>query len=74
MIKICKEQKIKEQIYNTKLIVILSVFLVVYSVGVTFLFDKPRWIRYAMVAVISLAIVSKKDILLKNLAVIKNQK
>ena len=39
MMKICKQQQITESIYNAKLILTLSAFLVVYSVGVTFLFD-----------------------------------
>ena len=39
MMKICREQQITEPIYNVKLILALSIFLIIYSVGVTILFD-----------------------------------
>ena len=56
MMKICREKNITEPIYNMKLIVTLSIFLVIYSVGVTALFDKPAWIRYSLVVAIMLFI------------------
>lgn len=74
MMKICREKNITEPIYNVKLIVTLSIFLVMYSVGVTALFDKPAWIRYGLVVTILLIIFLKKDMLLEKLAIIKNKK
>ena len=71
---ICKEQGITEPLYNMRLIVVISVFLVVYSVGVTVLFDKPRWIRYGMVGIILLALFLKKEMLLENLSMLKRKK
>lgn len=73
MIKICKEQEIEEQIYNMKLIAALSIFLVIYSVGVTVLFDRPVWIRYSLIAVILFVVFLKKDTILEKLAVIKGK-
>ena len=73
MIKICKEQQIKEPIYNVKLILALSAFLVIYSVGVTILFDKPVWIRYGLAIVILLVLVLNRKFLMEKLAIIKHK-
>lgn len=72
MNEVCRDRKISEDVYDTKLIVIVSAILIVYSIGVTFLFDKPAWIRYLIVLLITGFAYFKKDILLKNLAIIKN--
>lgn len=74
MMKICREKKIVEPIYNMKLIVTLSMSLVIYSVGVTFLFDKPALFRYGLVVAIMLVIFLKKDLFLEKLAIIKGKK
>lgn len=70
---ICREKNIREQIYNMKLILVLSMFLVIYSVGVSLLFDKPNWIRYVFIIVVLGAIIVKRRVLTKYLAIIKKQ-
>lgn len=74
MMKICREQQITEPIYNVKLILALSIFLIIYSVGVTILFDKPVWIRYGLIIVILLVLFLKRKLLLEKLAIIKNKR
>ena len=74
MMKICRERQITEPIYNVKLILALSVFLVIYSVGVTILFDKPIWIRYGLIIVILLILFLKRKLLLEKLAIMKNKR
>jgi len=73
MMKICREQQITEPIYNVKLILALSIFLIIYSVGVTILFDKPVWIRYGLIIVILLVLFLKRKLLLEKLAIMKNK-
>ena len=74
MMKICREQQITEPIYNVKLILALSIFLIIYSVGVTILFDKPVWIRYGLIIVILLVLFLKRKLLLEKLAIMKNKR
>lgn len=73
MVNVCREQDIREPIYNVKLIMVLSLFVILYSIFVSFLFDKAPWIRYAMVAFILLMIIVKKDMIFLNLAIIKSK-
>lgn len=67
MVAICKEKNINEKIYNTKLIVAISIFLVLYSVLVTFLFDMPSVIRYIIIAAIMLVMCVKRKLILNKL-------
>lgn len=70
----CQKENIDEDIYDYKLIVLLSGILICYSVGVTFLFDKPIWIRYGLVLLIGIVACLKRQVLLDNFAIIKSKK
>lgn len=73
MMDICKDKRIQETIYNTRLIISLSAFLVIYSLGVTLLFDKPWWIRYAGLALILCGVVCKRESIRRNFELIREK-
>lgn len=74
MKSVCKQQRISEQVYNLKLIWFISIVLVAYSIAVTWLFNKPRWIRYLLVGAILILIYFKRNFLLDKLQIIKKEK
>lgn len=67
MMAICKEKNIDEKIYNTKLIVVISLFLVLYSILVTFLFEMAGVIRYIIIAAIVLVMYVKRKLIFDKL-------
>lgn len=73
MLNVCKDRKISEPIYNIRLIAFLSAFLVLYSVGVTFLFDKSWWIRYGVLALILCGVIFKKEQIIRNFELIRKK-
>lgn len=71
MKKVCNEKCIREIPYEKKLIILISGFLVVYSMGVTLLFGKSIWIRYSMIALIGILMYRNKDLLRQQFITIK---
>lgn len=74
MSRVCRERHILEEIYDKKLIVLVSGLLVFYSIGITYLFDKPIWIRYGLVFLIGIFTYFHKSILLKYFSIIKSKR
>ena len=64
MKRILKENNIKEKVYNTKIVVCISFFIVLYSVLVSFTYKFNYFLRYGLILIIiGVIFVNKKRIM-----------
>lgn len=73
MKKICKNEEIHEEVYDTKFIMMMSVIVIFESIGFTFVYTSDI-LRYIIIAVTMLIFIWKRKVFTENLKVMKKKK